>query len=382
MIKYKKIVKNVEEVRELLKKTLRGLFTIIGIILGYNIAKEVMYSNWFLKSIYLNNNEIKILFIQFLCMLVFGLILYIISPWINIIIIRAMDYFEKSIQKFSANEILFGTVGAITGLTISTLFVNLLSSISIVGPVIALLVATIMAAFGVNISNTKREDLLTFFTTISLKRSNTSNIEKVESAKGSAKILDTSVIIDGRLLDISKTGFIEGTLIIPIFVLQELRQISDSSDILKRNRGRRGLDILNKIQKDLIIDVEICEQDFPGLSGVDSKVLKLAQVLNCKVLTIDYNLNKIAEFQGIPVLNINEFANAIKPVVLPGEAMQVKVIKNGTELNQGVAYLDDGTMVVVESGKNHIGELLGVIVTSVRQTAAGNMIFAKRNEVV
>lgn len=364
----------------MLKKILRGLFTIIGIILGYIIGKALTSSNWFSSLVYLNNNEIKALLFQLLCMIVFGLILFLISPWINIIITRTMDYIEKSIQKLPANEILFGTVGAITGLVISALFVNLLARIPIVGIVIAVAVAVIMAALGVNIATKKREELLAFFTNISFKKSNTSKDKKGKPGKGPAKILDTSVIIDGRILDISKTGFIEGTLIIPTFVLQELRHIADSSDNLKRNRGRRGLDILNKIQKDLIVDVEICEQDFPEIAEVDSKLLKLAQVLNGKVITNDYNLNKVAEFQGVPVLNINELANAVKPVVLPGEEMRIQVIKDGKESNQGVAYLDDGTMIVVEGGKNHTGEFLEVLVTSVLQTAAGRMIFAKRKE--
>ena len=364
----------------MLKKILRGLSTIIGIILGYIIGKALTSSIWFSKLMYLNNNEIKALLFQLLCMIIFGLILFLISPWINIIIARTMDYIEKSIQKLPANEILFGTVGAITGLVISALFVNLLARIPIVGIVIAVAIAVIMAALGANIATKKREELLAFFTNISLKKSNSTKDKKGKSGKGQAKILDTSVIIDGRILDISKTGFIEGTLIIPTFVLQELRHIADSSDNLKRNRGRRGLDILNKIQKDLIVDVEICEQDFPEIAEVDSKLLKLAQVLNGKVITNDYNLNKVAEFQGVPVLNINELANAVKPVVLPGEEMRIQVIKDGKESNQGVAYLDDGTMIVVEGGKNHTGEFLEVLVTSVLQTAAGRMIFAKRKE--
>ena len=365
----------------MLKKFLRGLFTIIGIMLGYSIGIALTSCNWFSKLIYLNNNEIKDLFFQLICMFIFGLILYVISPWINIIVIRTMNYFEKGIQKFTANEILFGTLGAITGLMVSALFVSSLSGVPIVGPAITVVVVTIMAVIGVDISTKKRKELLTFLTNISLKKSNTSKGGKVKAVKGAAKVLDTSVIIDGRILEISETGFIDGTLIIPIFVLQELRHISDSSDILKRNRGRRGLDIINKIQKDLMVDVEICEQDFSELSEVDSKLLKLAQVLNGKILTIDYNLNKIAKLQGIPILNIKDFANALKPIAIPGEEILIKVIKNGTGLDQGIAYLDDGTMIVIENGKNHKGELLDVIVSSVRQTAAGKMIFAKRKDI-
>ena len=190
------------------------------------------------------------------------------------------------------------------------------------------------------------------------------------------------MIIDGRIFDICQTGFIEGPLIIPGFVLEELRHIADSSDSLKRNRGRRGLDVLNRIQKELNIPVETIEKDFEGVAEVDTKLLKLAQLLGGKVVTNDYNLNKIAEFQGVPVLNINELANAVKPVVLPGEEMSVQVIKDGKETGQGIAYLDDGTMIVVDGGRKFIGEIIDVIVTSVLQTAAGRMIFAKPKELM
>jgi uncharacterized protein YacL len=191
------------------------------------------------------------------------------------------------------------------------------------------------------------------------------------------KILDTSVIIDGRIFDILKTGFVEGPIVIPSFVLEELRHIADSSDGLKRTRGRRGLDILNQIQKELPLIVEISERDFDNIQEVDSKLLKLGQVTSGKIITNDFNLNKVAEFQGVAVLNINELANAIKPVVIPGEEMHIQIVKDGKESGQGVAYLDDGTMIVVESGRKYVGEVVDVVVTSVLQTAAGRMIFAR-----
>jgi uncharacterized protein YacL len=190
-------------------------------------------------------------------------------------------------------------------------------------------------------------------------------------------IVDTSVIIDGRIADIVETGFIEGILVIPRFVLKELQLIADSSDPLKRTRGRRGLDILNRIQKDPHINVNIHETDFPEIPEVDSKLVKLAKLLNGKVFTNDYNLNKVAEFQQVKVLNINDLANALKPVILPGETMVIRIVREGKELGQGVAYLDDGTMVVVNSGKDRIGQKLEVAVTSVLQTSAGRMIFAE-----
>jgi len=190
-------------------------------------------------------------------------------------------------------------------------------------------------------------------------------------------LLDTSVIIDGRVADILQTRFIEGRLVIPRFVLKELQQIADSQDSLKRNRGRRGLDILNKLQKTASFDVRIQEEDFPEIKEVDAKLVKLAKLLSAKIFTNDFNLNKIAELQGITVLNINELANALRPVVLPGEMMEIRISKEGKEHSQGVAYLDDGTMVVVDNSKHLIGQAAKVTVTSVLQTSAGRMIFAK-----
>ncbi|MBQ2880478.1 MAG: TRAM domain-containing protein [Anaerotignum sp.] len=198
-----------------------------------------------------------------------------------------------------------------------------------------------------------------------------------DSITGRPKILDTSVIIDGRIMDLLQTGFIEGKIIIPDFVLEELRHIADSADSLKRQRGRRGLDILNEIQKQLTIPVEIHGFKADKPMDVDSMLLKMAEKMDAFVMTNDFNLNKVAEFQGVRVLNINELANAIKPVVLPGEEMQVTIIKAGKEQGQGVAYLNDGTMIVVDGGSRHIGETKTVIVTSVLQTAAGRMIFTK-----
>jgi len=194
-------------------------------------------------------------------------------------------------------------------------------------------------------------------------------------------ILDTSVIIDGRILDMSQTKFIEGRFLIPRFVLKELQQIADSKDSLKRNRGRRGLEILSKIQKNPHLDVRIHEEDFPELAEVDAKLVKLSKILNAKLFTNDFNLGKVAELQGVKVLNINELANALKPIVLPGELLEVKVVKEGKEYNQGIGYLDDGTMIVVENGKHLLGQTIRSVVTSVLQTTAGRMIFSKLENV-
>ncbi len=194
------------------------------------------------------------------------------------------------------------------------------------------------------------------------------------------KILDTSVIIDGRLADICETGFLEGPLIVPQFVLKELQHIAGSADALKRNRGRRGLDILQRVQKGFERDVHIVDHDFPNIRDVDAKLVALGKLLQGKVLTNDFNLNKVAELQGVPVLNINQLANAVKPVVLPGEIRDVYVLKEGKEHGQGVAYLDDGTMVVIDNARKYLGKHVEVSVTSVLQTTAGRMIFSRLKE--
>jgi uncharacterized protein YacL len=191
------------------------------------------------------------------------------------------------------------------------------------------------------------------------------------------KILDTSVIIDGRIADVCETGFIDGTLVIPQFVLKELQLVADSGDSLKRNRGRRGLDILQKIQKMSGVDVSISDVDFPDVREVDLKLIELARTLQGKIVTNDFNLNKVAQLRGVEVLNVNELANSLKPVVLPGEIMKVFILKEGKEYNQGVAYLDDGTMVVVDNARKMIGKTLDIVVTSVLQTTAGKMIFGR-----
>jgi uncharacterized protein YacL len=194
------------------------------------------------------------------------------------------------------------------------------------------------------------------------------------------KILDTSVIIDGRIADIAETGFLDGVLVLPQFVLRELQLVADSADSLKRNRGRRGLDVMQRVQKMASITVQIVEDDFPAIREVDLKLIELAKLYEAKIVTNDFNLNKVAQLQGVEVLNINELANALKPIVLPGELMKVFILKEGKEYNQGVAYLDDGTMVVVDNARKLIGKTIEISVTSVLQTTAGKMIFGKVDE--
>ena len=199
------------------------------------------------------------------------------------------------------------------------------------------------------------------------------SVKKTESTK----LLDTSSIIDGRIAELCATGFLEGPLLVPVFVLEELQLIADSADLLKRTKGRRGLDILKQMQEDGHVDVRIINDDFDDIQGVDSKLVRLGRELKAKVITNDYNLNKVAELQGVVVLNINDLANAMKPARVPGEEMTVLIVKAGKEENQGIAYLEDGTMIVVENGQKYIGMSVPVTVTSVLQTSAGRMIFVK-----
>jgi uncharacterized protein YacL len=201
-----------------------------------------------------------------------------------------------------------------------------------------------------------------------------------KGAKKSYKILDTSAIIDGRIADVAETGFADGVIVVPQFVLWELQLVADSADALKRNRGRRGLDVLQRIQKMSNIEVQIVENDYPQIKEVDLKLIELAKELGGKIVTNDFNLNKVAQLQGLAVLNINELANSLKPVVLPGETMKVFILKEGKEYNQGVAYLDDGTMVVVDNARRKISKTIDVSVTSVLQTTAGKMIFGRYDE--
>ncbi|HUS05595.1 MAG TPA: PIN domain-containing protein [Bryobacteraceae bacterium] len=201
-----------------------------------------------------------------------------------------------------------------------------------------------------------------------------------KSTRHSFNILDTSVIIDGRIADIAETGFLDGVLVIPQFVLRELQLVADSADSMKRNRGRRGLDVLQRIQKMPRLTVQIMEDDFPNIREVDMKLVELGKLYDCKVVTNDFNLNKVAQLHGVEILNINELANALKPIVLPGETMRVFVLKEGKEYNQGVAYLDDGTMVVVDNARRMISKTIDITVTSVLQTTAGKMIFGKFDE--
>lgn len=350
----------------MIKKLFLLLFAAMGAMIGYQLHGflEGRLTEWIGFSL---KGEVY----WFIGMGALGMLM--ISRWVVDFGHKLISQMEERLQTVPAGELITGAVGGIFGLLLSVLLFPSLSKIGGIGSVIHILFAVGFGYAGLRIGRSKKDELISVFLTGSSDGAGGKNARLREEHK----ILDTSVIIDGRIADICKTGFIEGILVIPEFVLEELQHIADSSDLLKRNRGRRGLDILNKIQKELDVKVLIYEGDFEEISEVDSKLVRLAKVLEGKVVTNDFNLNKVCELQGVSVLNINDLANAVKPVVLPGEEILVQVIKDGKEHGQGVAYLDDGTMIVVEGGREFIGATLEVLVTSVLQTSAGRMIFAK-----
>ena len=286
-------------------------------------------------------------------------------------IMKQVGIAEGKLVKMEIKELITGVSGIVIGLIIANLIGVALNGYGIVGTGITVILNITLGVLGYRVATRKRDELeMPMF----------SKSAQTKVSAGRPKILDTSVIIDGRILDLLHTGFIEGKIVIPTFVLDELRHIADSSDSLKRNRGRRGLDILNEIQKQLDVPVIIKEFNTKEKIEVDSKLLKMAEKMDAYVVTNDYNLNKVAEVQGVRVLNINELANAVKPMLIPGEEMTVTIIKAGKENGQGIAYLNDGPMIVIEGGSERIGETLQVVVTSVLQTSAGRMIFTKIKE--
>lgn len=309
--------------------------------------------------------------------LVVALVVFAIGPWLIRKVILATDAVENALQKIPIQDLLSGALGLIIGLIIATLLGFSFSNVPAVGGYLAVLVSLGLGYLGLVLGMKRKDELLAVFSIFPRFGGKDKDRTAKAEIRGRYKILDTSVIIDGRIADICQSGFIEGILVVPSFVLEELRHVADSSDLLKRSRGRRGLDILNEMRKSPNITVEVIEIDFEDLAEVDTKLVRLAQLKNGYIATNDYNLNKVAELQGVTVLNINELANAVKPIVLPGEEMVVQVIKDGKEAGQGVAYLDDGTMIVVDGGRRFIGQSVDVLVTSVFQTAAGRMIFAK-----
>ena len=307
---------------------------------------------------------------------------------------RLSVFVEKQLSKMPIHDVIAGAIGLAVGLILANLLSYSFAKIPIVGDYIPVVFSIVMGYLGIHITIKKRSEIAGLFDFIPRVMKDVMRPQKGQQAMHTAakdtqdaareraadmhyKLLDTSVIIDGRIADICETGFVEGTLLIPVFVLEELQHIADSPDPLKRVRGRRGLDILQRIRDDSKLSVEITNVDFDDITEVDSKLVRLGQKVSGKIVTNDFNLNKVAQLRGVEVLNINELSNAVKPVVIPGETMRVQVVRDGKEPGQGVAYLDDGTMIVVENGRRHMNKEIAVEVTSALQTAAGRMIFAK-----
>jgi len=335
------------------------VFGIINIITGVSI--DLTLSTWVVMLIYVVSGVLS------------GIIFLFVSKRIASAIEKGIRKLESSISGASPVRITSGVIGLIIGLVIAVLLSVLFSSIPVswISLPLTVIVYIICGFLGWSLGFRKQFDFSLLFGRG--KKPDASSKE----AFVAPKILDTSVIIDGRIFDICKTGVFEGDIVIPEFVLVELQHIADSADSMKRTKGRRGLDILNKMQTELSVPVRISDIDFEDAQEVDAKLIKLAKLLSGKIVTTDYNLNKVAAVHKVEVFNINELSNAVKPILLPGEELKCTIIKDGKEQKQGIAYLDDGTMIVVEGGRGKIGEELSVAVTSVLQTAAGRMIFAK-----
>ena len=374
----------------MLKKVFRGILAVAGTLLGYE-AFDLLYMLF--SKMYSSSQPLleegPRLWLQIIVAIISGIIFYNLAPALNRKSKKMADNIGNDLQTVSTSDLIGGVVGLITGLILAFLLSQIYAGV-ITGTLnltITICIYLALGYIGMVVGNKKLPEV--FAASMNMRKlaakaaaeENPYEFNPKDSKKKGMvpKILDTSVIIDGRIVEIMKTGFLEGPIVIPEFVLVELRHIADSSDGLKRTRGRRGLDILNKIQEDYGIEIynTDSEKALKEIPEVDVKLLKLAQIMKGKVVTNDFNLNKVAAIKGVPVLNINELANAMKPMVIPGEVMTVTLIKQGKEMGQAVAYLDDGTMIVVEDGRRKIGQTVDINVTSVLQTAAGRMIFGK-----
>lgn len=354
----------------MLKRIVQVAFLFIGGTLGFILLPPLFDVIHLSSNSWINNPYVTV---SLGAVLLFILSFVLADPFI-----RFMKFFEERLLKAPVGDLLFGTIGLIIGLTVAFLVGVALDGLhlAVISDIAPILLSIVLGYVFFQVGFKKRDELMSVFTSRSNKKKE-ADVGAESFTELGYKLLDTSVIIDGRIADISKTGFIEGILVVPQFVLTELQHIADSSDTLKRTRGRRGLDILKVLQDASNSNVLITEIDFEDVPEVDLKLVRLAKKMGAQILTNDFNLNKVCELHKVSVLNINDLANAVKPVVIPGEEMNVVVIKDGKEHNQGVAYLDDGTMIVVEEGKSYIGQAIVVIVTSVLQTSAGRMIFAK-----
>ncbi|MCH3950889.1 MAG: PIN/TRAM domain-containing protein [Acidaminococcus sp.] len=312
---------------------------------------------------------------------IFGYLGKVLAPIIMSYTLRFSEWVAASLGNLPTGEIFVLAVGVIMGLIVAALLGTSFSRLPIIGPYISLVLSIIGALVGAKVALDKRTDIISFFNRFWFSARNKEGAKKTNrSGSRNYKFLDTSVLIDGRIVDVIHLGFLEGTIVIPQFVLEELQKIADSADTLKRNRGRRGLDMVKKIQEEHSADIQIWDTDYDDITEVDAKLVRLAMAKHGELATNDYNLSKVAEIKGIKVLNLNELANALKQAVLPGESLQVFLTREGKEPGQAIGYLEDGTMVVVENAKRSVNTSVTVLVTSVLQTSAGRMIFAKMNK--
>jgi uncharacterized protein YacL len=292
----------------------------------------------------------------------------LLAPYVTI---RPIQFIRREIHRLPAQQLFAIILGLVMGLLVAALLSPVLANLpSPFGEFLPLLAAVLFGYLGMAVMMMRQRDI---FAIVGSRLS----VEGEKPMSERPVLLDTSVIIDGRIADISQTGFIQGTMVVPRFVLNELQHIADSPDALRRNRGRRGLDMLNRLKEESVVPVRITDMDAPEAHDVDDKLIQLAKSLRCPVITNDYNMNRVAQLQGVLVLNINELANAVKSVMLPGETISVKVIQEGKELGQGVGYLDDGTMIVVEEGRPYVGQTIPVLIKKVLQKTEGRLVFAQ-----
>ena len=359
-----------------MRKVLRILVALVGICIGCGIVAWVLYSircPGYEYVLAYTTMPIVMAALYVIVGILSGIIFFILSPKIIDGISGFLQMLEHRLTEMPALDILFGVIGIMIGMIFAFLLSLILRSIDVpvLPEVITFLLFVICGYYGGHIGITRRAELMDGYA----RRGHLT--KGIAAASARPKVLDTSVIIDGRIYDICKTGFLEGRIIVPAFVLKELRHIADSSDAMKRSRGRRGLDILHSMQRELESRVVVEEKDYDEIDEVDLKLLRLAADLGGVLVTNDYNLNKVAAVQNMPVLNINDLANAVRSVLLPGEELPLAIVREGKESGQGVGYLPDGTMVIVENARKHIGETLDIVVTSALQTSAGRLVFAK-----
>ena len=348
------------------------VFTIIGIYVGNDLGRVASSNPGTLP--------LTVEQYAFTIGLVGALVGLILSPYLTTRPARAI---RNILGRVSAQTLFTALVGLVVGLLVAALLAFPLSLLpGVFGDVLPFVGVVLFGYLGVSVFVMRQADLFNLFAAVSGRGS--SSVPAAEggtrTSDGRTILLDTSVIIDGRIADIARTGFLPGTLLIPRFVLNELQYIADSADNLRRQRGRRGMEVLSTLQKEPGIPVRISDIDVEGVREVDDKLVILARQLRCPILTNDYNLNRVAELQGVTILNVNELANAVKSVLLPGETLGIRVIQEGKEAGQGVGYMDDGTMVVIENGREYINQEISVTVTKVLQTAAGRMIFARPDD--